>query len=79
MNGISYTRNSILSLGDFDSYFRIGKYLYDPSQRNSSYLFKSLSKEEMKKYLMSNFTKDEIVNMLLSFVENGSDYQNSAA
>lgn len=79
MNGISYSHKSILSLGDFNSYFRVGKYLYDPSDRNASYLFKSLDKEEMKKHLKSNFTKEEIIDMLLDFVENGSDYQDMTA
>ena len=79
MNGISYTSNSILSLGDFNSYFRVGKYLYDPSERNTSYLYKSLGREEMKKYLTNHFTKEEIINMLLGFVENGSDYQDMTA
>ena len=76
---MSYSNNSILSLGDFNSYFRINNYLYDPSNRNASYLFKSLGKEEMKKYLMKHFTKEDIVEMLLGFVENGSDYQNMTA
>ena len=79
MNGISYALNSILSLGDFNSYFRVGKFLYDPSDRSSSYLFKSLNKEEMRHYLMRHYTKEQIVNMLLDFVENGSDYQNMTA
>ena len=79
MNGISYANNSILSLGDYNSYFRIGRYLYDPSDRNKSYLFKSLGEDEMKSYLMKNFTKEEIVNMLLEFVNNGSDYQDMTA
>ena len=79
MNGISYSNNSILSLGDYNSYFRIGKYLYDPSERNKSYLSTSLEEDEMKTYLMKNFTKEEIVSMLLDFVKNGSDYQDMTA
>jgi hypothetical protein len=79
MNGISYGNNSILSLGDFNSYFRVGEYLYDPSDRNSCYLFKSLSKKEMKKHLMKHFSKEEVIDMLLAFVDNGSDYQDMTA
>ena len=74
MDGIGYASNSTLSLGDFDSYFRLGEYIYDPSGRNGVHYLKSLGKEEMKRHLMKHFTKEEIVDMLLNFVENGSDH-----
>ena len=75
MSGIGYANNSCMYLGDSTPYLRISKYLYDPSGKNASYLFKSLSKEEMKKYLSTHLSKDEILDMLLDFVENGSEYQ----
>lgn len=79
MSGIGYAKNSTLHLGDFDPYLRLGKYLFDPSGRNASYLWKSLNREEMKKYLMTKYTKEEIVKMLLDFVEVGNIYQETTA
>ena len=79
MSGIGYARNSTLYLGDFNPYLRMGKYLYDPSGKNANYIYTSLNKQEMKKYLMSNLTKDEVVSMLLDFVEYGDNYQEATA
>ena len=79
MDGRAYARNSILSLGDYNSYFRVGKYLYDPSGRSAVYYLKSLDKEQMKKHLMSQYTKEALVDMLLNFVENGSDHLEATA
>lgn len=79
MSGIGYALNSTLHLGEYDPYFRIGGYLFDPSGRNANYLFKSLNRVEMKKYLMNHATKEEIVDMLLDFVEQGNDYQEITA
>ena len=79
MNGIGHANNSCLYLGDFNPYFRIGKYLYDPSGKNSSYYYNSLTKDEMKKYLNKNFSKEEILDMLLDFVSDGDEYQCATA
>ena len=79
MSGIGYAHNSALYLGDFNPYLRMGKYLYDPSGRNANYMYKSLNKQEMKKYLMNHFTKEEVVSMLLDFVECGDNYQEVTA
>ena len=79
MSTIGYARNSTIHLGDYTPYLRLGKYLFDPSGKNASYLYKSLSREEMFKHLMNSFTKDEIVTMLLDFVEKGDDYQGATA
>ena len=79
MSTVGYARNSAIHLGDYTPYLRLGKCLFDPSGMNASYLYNSLSREEMFKYLMKSFTKEEIVTMLLDFVEKGDDYQGDAA
>lgn len=79
MDGIGYATNSCLYLGDYNPYFRVGKYLYDPTGKNASYCFESLSKEEMKNYLNKHFSKEQILDMLLGFVENGNEYQSATA
>ena len=77
MVGIS--NNATLHLDTFTPYFRLGEYLFDPSGKNASILYKSIGREEMKKYLLKNCTKEQVINMLLDFVENGEDYQNATA
>ena len=79
MDGIGYAKNSCMYLGDFSPYLRIGGYLYDPSGKNASYLYKSVTKEEMKKFLSRHLSKEEILDMLLEFVENGNEYQCATA
>ena len=79
MSEMGYAANSCLYLGEQTPYLRVGTRLFDPSGKNASYLFKSLDKKEMKKFLNKNFSKDEIIEMLLDFVENGSEYQYFAA
>ena len=76
---MGYAQNSSIYLGEYSPYFRVGKYLFDPLGKNASYLFKSVTKEEMKKYLKNNYSKDELLDMLLDFVENGSEYQYATA
>ena len=76
---IATARNASLHIDTFTPYFRWDKYLFDPSGKNASILYKSIGKEEMKKYLMKNCTKEQVINMLLDFVENGEDYQNATA
>lgn len=79
MSGIGCARNTTLYLGDYNPYLRNGKYLFDPSGKNANYLYKSVSKSEMKRHLMNKYTKEEIVNMLLDFVECGDSYQEVTA
>ena len=77
MVGIS--KNASLHLDTFTPYLRLDKYLFDPSGKNASILYKSIGREEMKKYLLKNYTKEEVIDMLLEFVENGEDYQSATA
>ena len=76
---IGYAHNSTLHIDTFTPYLRLGTRLFDPSGKNACYGYKSLSREEMKKYIMQGSTKEEIVDMLLDFVDNGDDYQNATA
>ena len=77
MVGIS--KNASLHLDSFTPYLRLGEYLFDPSGKNASILYKSVGKEEMKKYLLKTYTKEQVINMLLDFVENGENYQDATA
>lgn len=80
MSGIGYAKNSSLYIDTFSPYFRLGEYIFDPSGKNANYLYKSLSREDMKKHLMrKDITKEEIVDMLLDFVDNGEEYQCTTA
>lgn len=79
MSGIGHANNSSLYLGDYNSYLRTGVYLFDPSGKNASYMYKSLNRKEMKHHLIKNFTKEDIVDMLLDFVEISDNYQEITA
>lgn len=76
---IGIARNATLHLDNCTPYLRLGKYLYDPSGKNASILYKSLNKEDMKKHLLSNYTKEDVVTMLLDFVDASDEYQNFTA
>lgn len=79
MSGIGCAKNTTLYLGEYTPFFRNGKYLFDPSGKNASYLYKSVSRDEMKSHLMNKYTKEEIVSMLLDFVECVDSYQEVTA
>ena len=76
---VGTSKNASLHLDMFTPYLRLGDHLFDPSGKNASILYKSVGREEMKKYLFKTHTKEQVINMLLDFVENGEDYQNATA
>lgn len=76
---VGRSSNATLHLDDYTPYFRLGDKLFDPSGKNTNILYKSLGKEEMKKYLLKNCTKERVITMLLDFVENGESYQEATA